>query len=100
MLTSETVEIDRKKIAMRNPLVTMFYFAGVILACAVALTIIPGSQAQRPASQSPDTVNINTGEVLLDAVVRDKRGRLARNLTAADFEISEDGVRQQITSLV
>jgi VWFA-related protein len=84
---------------MRNPLVTILFFAGVVLACAVALTIIPGSQAQRPASQSPDTVNINTGEVLLDAVVRDKRGRLARNLTAADFEISEDGVRQQITSL-
>jgi VWFA-related protein len=44
-------------------------------------------------------VNINTGEVLLDAVVRDKKGRLAKDLTTADFEISEDGVKQQITSL-
>jgi VWFA-related protein len=85
---------------MHKPLVTIFYFAGVVLAGVVALTIIPGSQAQRPDSQqNPDTVNINTGEVLLDAVVRDKKGRIARDLTAADFEISEDGVRQQITSL-
>jgi VWFA-related protein len=85
---------------MRNPLVTIFYFAGVVLACVGAITIIPGSQAQRPASQqNPDTVSISAGEVLLDAVVRDKKGRLAKDLTAADFEISEDGVKQQITSL-
>jgi len=85
---------------MRNPLVTIFYFAGVVLVCVLALTAIPVSQAQRPDSQqNPDTVNINAGEVLLDAVVRDKKGRLAKDLTAADFEISEDGVKQQITSL-
>jgi VWFA-related protein len=87
---------------MRNlldPLVTMFHFARVVLACAVALTIIPSNQAQLPGNQqNPDTVNINTGEVLLDAVVRDKRGRLIKNLTAADFEVYEDGGRQEINS--
>lgn len=84
---------------MRNPLVTVFRFAGVVLACAVALTIIPNNQAQLPGNQQkPDTVNINTGEVLLDAVVRDKNGRLIKNLTSADFEIYEDGGRQAINS--
>jgi VWFA-related protein len=84
---------------MRNPLVTTFHFAGAIFACAVALTIVPRNQAQLPGNhQKPDTVNINTGEVLLDAVVRDKSGRLIKNLTAADFQVYEDGARQEINS--
>src|ERR1019366_6742333 len=37
-------------------------------------------------------------EVALDLVVRDKKGRLVKNLTSGDVEIYEDGVRQQIRS--
>ncbi|MEJ7709956.1 MAG: hypothetical protein WKF84_08870 [Pyrinomonadaceae bacterium] len=44
-------------------------------------------------------MTVTTAEVLLDTVVRDKKGRVVKNLTAADFEVYEDGVRQQIKSL-
>jgi len=48
--------------------------------------------------QNPDTIVIERTEVILDAVVRDKKGRPITNLTAADFAVYEDGVRQQISS--
>src|SRR5205809_7151097 len=53
------------------------------------------SQQQR---QEEPVVRIRANEVTLDIVVRDKKGRPVRDLTAADFEIYEDGVRQQIGS--
>jgi hypothetical protein len=36
--------------------------------------------------------------VLLDLVVRDGKQRLIKNLTPADIEVYEDGVRQEIKS--
>jgi VWFA-related protein len=91
--------IDRKEIAMRNALLTRFGFACVLFACVVGATIMTRSQAQRPTrQQNPDKVVVNTGEVLLDVVVRDKSGRLRKDLNASDFEVYEDGVRQEISS--
>lgn len=61
------------------------------------LTVINTSalgQARPP--QEDVRVTISTAEVLLDTVVRDKRGRVVRDLTDADFEVYEDGVRQQL----
>ena len=52
----------------------------------------PGGTPPGPAIHA--TVN----EVALDLVVRDKKGRLVKNLTPGDVEIYEDGVRQQIRS--
>jgi VWFA-related protein len=57
--------------------------------------------AQNPApSQRQDEpkLRIGTAEVTLDVVVRDKKGRPVKDLTASDFEIYEDGVRQQVES--
>jgi VWFA-related protein len=68
-------------------------------ACVVGTTITGGAQDRRPAGrQSPDSVVVNTDEVLFDIVVRDKRGRVVNDLTASDFEVYEDGVRQEISS--
>src|ERR1019366_5875850 len=44
-------------------------------------------------------IRATVDEVALDLVVRDKKGRLVKNLTPGDVEIYEDGVRQQIRSL-
>src|ERR1035441_9658472 len=44
-------------------------------------------------------IHATVDEVALDLVVRDKKGRLVKNLTSGDVEIYEDGVRQQIRSL-
>ena len=60
----------------------------------------PG-HSQTPATQGPqdeEVITVGSSEVLLDAVVRDKRGRPVRDLTAADFEVYEDGVPQRVSS--
>jgi VWFA-related protein len=43
-------------------------------------------------------VRVESQEVKLDVVVKDKRGRPVKDLKATDFEVYEDGVRQQIQS--
>ncbi len=45
-----------------------------------------------------DVVRISVTLVQVDAVVIDKKGRYVTNLKPGDFEISEDGKRQQITN--
>jgi VWFA-related protein len=75
----------------------------VNLLLAVTL-ILPSYQpltAQNPApAQRQDElkIRIGTAEVTLDVVVRDKKGRPVKDLTASEFEIYEDGVRQQVES--
>jgi VWFA-related protein len=73
----------------------------VLLASVLGLALL-GSAAQAPqgSSQTRDlpTFAAATNAVTLDVVVRDKRGRMVRDLTAADFEVYEDGVKQAIDS--
>jgi VWFA-related protein len=55
--------------------------------------------AQEPGSQAPSvTFRASAQEVVLDLVVRDSRGRQAKNLKPEDVAIYEDGVRQPIKS--
>jgi VWFA-related protein len=68
------------------------------LAGTLALSGRAASQASPPEERPRPTFEAATSAVLLDVVVRDKKGHPVRDLTAADFEIYEDGVRQQIDS--
>ena len=52
-----------------------------------------------PPPESATTIHATVNEVALDLVVRDKKGRLVKNLKPGDVEIYEDGVRQEIRSL-
>ena len=45
------------------------------------------------------TMRTSTNEVVVDVVVRDKKGKLVKGLTAADFVLLEDGAAQGITSI-
>src|SRR5262249_61982581 len=71
----------------------------------LALLAAPGSttlaraQAPSPAPPAPPVFGTQTAAVLVDVVVRDKKGRLVRDLTAADFTILEDGAPQTVESL-
>ena len=58
-----------------------------------ATSLLPAQDATTPIIRS------DVREVLIDAVVRDRRGQLVRGLTAADFEVREDGVVQRIVSI-
>ncbi len=74
-----------------------------VLAMAVPDALLVGrQQAPQPqptAPRSPAPV-FRTGVnlVLVDVVVRDKSGGIVRNLTADDFDLIEDGLRQQIVT--
>jgi VWFA-related protein len=54
-------------------------------------------QPQKPADDQDEVVKITTNLVQVDAVVT-KDGKMVTNLTADDFEIYEDGKKQEITS--
>ena len=79
---------------MRKLVRLLFVSACVAVAAVAALT---QTQTQ-PAQRDEQKVVVNAGEVLFDVVVRDKRGRVVKDLTASDFEVYEDGVAQQLNS--
>jgi VWFA-related protein len=55
------------------------------------------STAGQPQKQEP-SVRLRTDEVVVDAIVTDKKNRPVMNLTADDFDVFEDGVKQRIAS--
>ena len=68
------------------------------LALLLLLVGVAG-HAQQPAPQRAErTLNEGVTAVLVDVVVRDKRGQPVRDLKSADFEVFEDGVPQPIGS--
>jgi VWFA-related protein len=67
--------------------------AGLILTAG----LIPSLRAQAPAD-SGAVIRTEAKEVLVDAVVTDKKGNYIRDLTAKDFKVWEDGKEQAIKS--
>jgi VWFA-related protein len=62
---------------------------------------MPGATlAQTPSApqQGEDRLATGTTEVIFDAVVKDKKGRPVKDLKATDFQISEEGVPQEVRS--
>src|SRR5438477_1768558 len=76
-----------------------------VLLAVLTLAARPGG-ALDPPSPSPApvdqrataTFSAGTNAVTLDVVVRDRKGRMMRDLTAPEFEVYEDGVKQQVHS--
>lgn len=60
------------------------------------LLITPGF-AQAPAPQTNPTIQSASQEVLLDVVVRDKKGKSIRDLDAASFHVTDNGEPVAIT---
>ena len=71
--------------------------AGLLLAVALG----GPARAQPPVAKppSPPTFRVDTGVVMLDVVVREKTGRLVRDLGADEIQVFEDGARQEITDV-
>lgn len=70
-------------------------------ACAVVLVLLgPGAATQRPAAQTAvqadRSFSSSATAILVDVVVRDRKGAPVLDLTAADFELAEDGVGQKV----
>lgn len=71
-----------------------------LLLAALGIFAYDSISGQTPSGQRQDepSLRLRANEVSLDIVVRDKKGRPVRDLTANDFEVYEDGVRQKIES--
>jgi len=68
------------------------------VALALLLTIAPLA-AQQPAPQRPQaTFETQSTIVLLDVVVRDKKGRPVRDLRPDELQVFEDGQRRELSS--
>ncbi len=75
------------------------------LAILLSLSIFSAAFGQTPAQTSPqqspgddEVVRITTNLVQIDVTVTDKKGNPVTDLTAEDFEITEDGRSQKITN--
>jgi VWFA-related protein len=72
-------------------------FLSLTLAIALSCSAFNSARPQTPENQD-EVVRFRTNEVKLDIVVKDKKGRPIKDLTATDFEVFEDGVNQKIRS--
>jgi VWFA-related protein len=59
----------------------------------------PPPPAAAPAPQTP-TVRVQTDLVSLDVIVRDAKGQFVADLKPSDFDVYEDGVKQDVVSFV
>src|SRR6266550_156958 len=78
---------------MRTCIVLILVFSLISVSLTKAICQTPADK-----EQDIEKVVVGTNEVVLDAVVKDKKGRAIKDLTAADFQISEDGVPQEVRS--
>ncbi|HKQ03995.1 MAG TPA: VWA domain-containing protein [Blastocatellia bacterium] len=72
----------------------------LVVGLLTANLLYAGPRVQTGSEQQKDQKVVVSGvEVPVDVIVRDKAGRPVKGLTAADFEVYENGVLQPITSV-
>src|SRR5512140_2209967 len=70
-----------------------------LAAVCLAVGLHPATAARAQQAQAPVSIRTQSSEVLVDAIVSDKKNRIVTNLKPEDFAVYEDGVRQQVTSV-
>src|SRR5205085_10989771 len=86
--------LSREFPSMKNNVINFLSFVLVATSPLSALS----QTAPQSSPQHSQKVAVSTAEVRLDVVVRDKKGHPVKDLNASDFEVYEDGVRQQVGS--
>ncbi|HEX7085100.1 MAG TPA: VWA domain-containing protein [Vicinamibacterales bacterium] len=72
----------------------------VVLVSLVSARPIARQGQSPPAQRAQGTVEAQTTAIMVDVVVRDRRGNPVTDLKPGDFELLEDGVPQEIGSVV
>ncbi len=68
----------------------------VVTGAALVILAVQTLPGQQPSAQAPPVFRSSVNLVLVDVVVRDRSGAVVRGLKADDFDLLEDGARQQI----
>jgi VWFA-related protein len=85
----------KKRIASAWLTAARYATAALLVAAAAGVTsILSNAQDNQPRKVFRSGLNL----VSVDVIVRDKSGAVVRGLTAADFEVREDGRPQDVTS--
>ena len=80
----------------KRPLAAFAICATLATAALPAQSPVP-AKSETPIPDGP-VIGATTQEVLLDVVVRDKKGRMVRNLRAGDLEVFDDGVLRKLNT--
>jgi VWFA-related protein len=70
----------------------------IVLMIGAAATMSVAQQTPPSSLDTQTNIRSTSQEVLLDLVVRDKKGRFVKDITSKDIEISDDGAPQTIRS--
>lgn len=82
-------------VVKKNFVVILFLFLFLFLSLALS---VPAQTQKQKADEDETTIRISTEIVLLDAqVLRKKNGLVVSGLNKEDFEVYEDGVKQEIS---
>ncbi len=81
-----------------SAILSLTFFSAQRAAFAQSQTKPVSAPVPNPAQNPVSTIRIGSEEVLLDLVVRDKKGRPITDLQQSEIEVFEDGVKQQPTS--
>src|SRR5882762_1839076 len=89
---------------MRNHRLVLLISMICLASCWMFLQLGPdypvahAQQAPAAGTSDPGVIHVETREVLVDAVVTDKKGNYIRDLAQKDFKVWEDGKEQAVSS--
>ena len=81
-----------------NPTFSRHWSASIVLGSMLGICLLR-AQAPPHGAQEKPTFTVQVDLVTADAIVRDAKGQFVPDLTKDDFEVYEDGVRQDLATM-